>query len=218
MPHLRRLALSIAVLAGVSGSMERAFAAGVIAFDQPELQAPGMLQVSLPGLRPDGTLPTNSTVDGRNLSPAIGWTAGPPSTRSYVLVLQDPDAHSPEPAMHWLVYALPSTTVGLPRGLRNVAEPTHPLGSAQGRNYHDSFGYSGPHPPVGDPPHHYHFQVFALDRPVRVRPGADFAPVERAMDGHVVARGELVATYAAPSPGATGKSRSGQAVPQTPTP
>ena len=126
---------------------------------------------------------------------------------------QDPAARTPEAAVHWLVYALPAEVLSLPRGLHNVAEPTHPLGSAQGRNDHGSLGYSGPHPPVGDPPHHYHFQVFALDRAPRVKPGADLAALERAMDGHVTARGELVATYAAPTPA---RGRPGQATPATP--
>ena len=201
-----RRAVASVLLALLLGPAQ-AWAAGSIAFDLPALQAPSTLQIAIPAVKPGGVLPANYTVDGRNLSPAISWSAGPPSTRSYVLVLQDPDAHTPESAVHWLVYALPPGIVSLPRGLHNVADPSHPLGSAQGRNYHDTFGYSGPHPPVGDPPHHYHFQVFALDRAVRVRPGADFTAVERAMEGHVVARGELVATYVAPVPGASAKGR-----------
>ena len=66
----------------------------------------------------------------------------------------------------------------------------------QGRTTRGSVGYYGPRPPVGDPPHHYHFQVFALDTMLDVPLGADRDQVLDAMQGHVLAKGELVGTYA----------------------
>ncbi len=175
-------------------------AAGTIAFDRPDLQAAAPLQVTIAGVTPGGPLPTNYTADGRNLSPPVSWTAGPSATKSYVVMMQDPDAPHPSAALHWLVYGLSPSVLGLSRGLHNVASLASPLGAAQGRNDHDSFGYSGPRPPPTDPLHHYHLQVFALDRPARVRPGAELPVVERAMAGHVIARGELVTTYVTPPP------------------
>ncbi len=180
----------------------RAAGAAPIAIDQPDLQGLARLQVSLPGMADGGALATSYTFEGRNLSPPISWSEGPPQTRSFVVLMQDADAPSDKPGdgVNWSLYAVPPTVLALPRGLRNVASPTNPLGAAQGRNSHDSLGYTGPHLAVGERAHHYHLQVFALDRPVRLRPGAQLPAVLRAMSGHVVARGELVATYAAPAP------------------
>ena len=194
--HLTLFAGAALIALRVGGAQ----AAGAIAFDQPTLQASAPLQVTIPDVRSDGVLPTNYTADGRNISPPLSWTSGPSTTRSYVLVMQDSDAPSPQPPVHWLVWAIPASVTSLPRGMHNVAEPTTPLGSAQGQNYHGSLGYSGPRPPVGAAPHHYHLQVFAIDRRVRTRPGSDLAAVERSMAGHVAARGELVVTYATAPP------------------
>jgi Raf kinase inhibitor-like YbhB/YbcL family protein len=65
----------------------------------------------------------------------------------------------------------------------------------QGRTSRGSPGYYGPRPPVGDPPHHYHFQVFALDSTLEVQPGADRDTLLAAMKGHVLAKGELVGEF-----------------------
>ena len=203
-------AIALGLPAALPWSAARAQAPSSLAFDQPGLQAGASLQVSVPGVAAGGLLPTNYTANGRNLSPPVSWTAGPPATNSYALILQDADAASG--GVHWIVYAVPKALTALSRGVHNMAEPTHPLGVAQGQNDHGSVGYSGPRPSPGDPPHHYHLQVFALDRAPRVRPGALLAQLERAMAGHVVARGELVATYPAPTP-PPGSGKAGSAQP-----
>jgi Raf kinase inhibitor-like YbhB/YbcL family protein len=183
------------------------------AFDDPRLQAPATLQVSIPGDVPDGTLATNYAADGRNLSPPLTWTPGPAGTAAYVVVMQDADAPDAA-ALHWLLYHVPGGQTALPRGMKNMAAPTHPLGSGQGANVHGSYGYTGPRLAQGEPAHHYHLQVFALDRSLRLKPGATLQAVERAMAGHVVARGETVAAYAAPAP----KTPKSQPSPASPAP
>ena len=192
------LAAPMAALAVAQASAAQA--AGPVAFDDPRLQAPASLVVSVPAVASGDALPANYTADGRNISPPLSWTAGPAATRSYVIVLQDPDAPGSAAAVHWLLYNVAATVTLLPRAMKNQSEPAKPVGALQGGNFHGSFGYSGPRPPVGDQPHHYHFQVFALDRPLKIAPGAALPAVERAMAGHVIARGERVATYAAPDP------------------
>ena len=121
-----------------------------VAFDRPDLQARTSLQITVPGVADGGALPPNYAFDGRNLSPPVSWSEGPPQTRSYVVLMQDADAApvgvGPDGAVHWLVYAIPPTALTLPRGMRNVASPSNPLGASQARNSHDSLGYSGPHP------------------------------------------------------------------------
>ena len=176
-----------------------AWAARPIAFEQPGLQAKISLKVSVPDVSDGGLLPAGYTADGRNLSPPVSWSEGPPGTVDYVVIMEDADA--PSDPVRWVVYGIARGVSSLPRGLHNLAEPTRPTGAAQGRNDHGGFGYAGPRPTPGEPPHHYHLQVFALDRQIRVRPGAELARVEQGMWGHVLARGELVVTYPA-APGA----------------
>jgi phosphatidylethanolamine-binding protein (PEBP) family uncharacterized protein len=72
----------------------------------------------------------------------------------------------------------------------------------QGINYAGGVGYIGPKPPSGDKPHHYHIQVFALDRTIKVKPKSDLDQVLMGMDGRVLAEGEVVAVFAAPPPNA----------------
>ena len=196
------VAFAIACLGAAAGSA----AASPIAFERPDLQSPTPLQVSVPSVPEGGALPAGYTADGRNLSPPVSWSAGPPRTRSFVVLMQDADRAAPQgratDPVQWLVYSIPASVLALPRGMRNVASPSNPLGASQGRNADDSLGYAGPRLALGEPAHHYHLQVFALDRPVRLRPGAELPAVVRVMAGHVVARGELVTTYAAPTPSA----------------
>ncbi|MGC1300756.1 MAG: YbhB/YbcL family Raf kinase inhibitor-like protein [Caulobacteraceae bacterium] len=213
---LLRLALASA-LAGCCGlaAASSAEAGGTVAFDRPELQAPASIKVTVSDIAPDGAMSAKFTADGKNVAPSTRWSVGPPGTKSYVLIMQDPDASGPEPIVHWLVYDIPIRYLAVPGGMRNMAEPANPFGSAQGWNYHGSVGYTGPRLAVSDGLHHYHFQVFALDRALHVAPGAQPERVLGAMKGHVIARGELVATYAAPKPK---EPRSQGATPQGPTP
>ncbi len=177
--------------------------AGQVAFDRPETQAvPGgpSLELTSPEFKLGKPMPITFSAYGKNISPPLAWSAGPPTTKSYVLIVQDPDAGGPAPRLHWLAYDIPAAVRSLSHAIKNSPAPTSPLGMLQGWNDHDSVGYTGPHPPVGDPPHHYDFQIYALDRVLRVRPGARLDAVIRALQGHVLARGELTTTYAQAEP------------------
>jgi Raf kinase inhibitor-like YbhB/YbcL family protein len=208
MGRLRLAGVALLLLSGSHPAL-----AAPVAYDDPGLQAPSTLQVSIPGLPATSVLPTNYAADGRNISPPVTWSGAPATTRAYVVLMQDADAPGDAAAVHWLAYDIAPGVTGLPRGMKNVAAPTKPLGSAQGGNDHGSLGYSGPRLAPGDSAHHYHLQVFALDRPTRVRPGAEYAAVRRAMQGHVLARGELVVTYALSQPKVPRPDRSSGATP-----
>jgi Raf kinase inhibitor-like YbhB/YbcL family protein len=192
----------VALLAAFTSSDVRA--AGPVALRRPETQpvsrAAAELQIGSTAFQPNGAMPTDLSGYGRNVSPPLSWSAGPPGTKAYALMVEDPDAPTPEPAVHWLAWDIPADMRSVSRGMRNLDRPKTPAGMVQGANYHGSLGYSGPRPPVGDPPHHYHFQVFALDRALRVKPGADRGALLKAMRGHVLARGELVGLYGQPAP------------------
>jgi len=129
-------------------------------------------------------------------SPQLSWSGAPPSTRTFVLVMEDPDAKAvaPEPFVHWIAYNIPPTTMTLPEGVP-AAMAEIKGGGMQGLNGTKVAGYFGPRPPAGDPDHHYHFQVFALSAELPLKAGANKADLVAAMQGRVLAWGELVGTY-----------------------
>lgn len=163
-----------------------------LALGRPEAGKAGSLQVSSTGFSAGQPIPPKFSeyVDG--VSPALEWTAVP-GAKSYVLIMEDPDAKPITPFVHWVAWNLPENK--LPEGLAEQHRLTEPMGLLQGLNSRGSVGYFGPRPPVGDPPHHYHFQVLALDTMLDVPPGSSRDAVLKAAAGHVLAKGELVGTY-----------------------
>lgn len=132
----------------------------------------------------------------QGIAPPVGWSGVPESARSVVLMVEDPDASKPKPFVHWLVYDVPSAVVdGLPQGVAPGPTVEGITLARQGQNSSGSVGYFGPKPPKNDPDHHYHFQVFALNTFLNLPAGATRAQLLRAMNGHVVGKGELVGTY-----------------------
>lgn len=134
-----------------------------------------------------GPLPRSCTADGVGVPPPLAWTAAPAGTRSLVLICEDPDAPKPEPYVHWLVYGIPAdvselTSHGLPR-------------TREGKNSKLHTGFTPAAPPPGHGVHHYHFQLFALDTPVNLPTGASKDELLDAMEGHMIAFGDLVGTY-----------------------
>lgn len=109
--------------------------------------------------------------------------------------MEDPDAKPITPFVHWLAWNVPAAVDSLPEGLQEQARLTEPAGLLQGLTSRGSVGYFGPRPPVGDPPHRYHFQIFALDTMLDVPPGSDRDTLIKAMQGHVIAKDELIGTY-----------------------
>ena len=140
------------------------------------------------------TIPPEHSAYAAGVSPALSWNKVD-GAQSYVLILEDPDARSVRPFVHWVAFNIPAEVTSLPKGLKEQSRLTDPKGLLQGKNSLGNVGYFGPRPPVGDPPHHYHFQVFAIDCKLDVPPGADRDEVIVAMAAHVLAAGELVATY-----------------------
>jgi Raf kinase inhibitor-like YbhB/YbcL family protein len=128
------------------------------------------------------TFPRQFTCDGADAIPNVHWSMAP-GAKEMVIEMTDPDAPGGT-FTHWLEYGLPADTPGsqLVRG-----------GKA-GRNSFGTIAYRGPCPPPG-PPHHYHLRVFALDRALNAPAGIDRADLDARMSGHVIATGELVATY-----------------------
>ena len=124
---------------------------------------------------------------GENVSPPLRWSGVPARTRSFALTVIDPDAQAPGGWVHWVAYDIPGDTRALEAGHEPNAEVLTSFGTA---------GYGGPCPPVGDPPHHYHFTLYALDVPaLRLPASASLADLRGAMKGHVLETATLVGTY-----------------------
>ena len=148
-------------------------------------------EITSNAFRSGSSVPKKFTCDGPDVSPALSWTGAPAKTKSFALIVDDPDA----PVgtwVHWVLYNLPSDT-------RNVAEgtpkdPRLPNGALQGRNDFGKVGYNGPCPPRGSA-HRYFFKIYALDSPMGLKPGATKADLERAMKGHTLDQAQLIGTF-----------------------
>jgi hypothetical protein len=136
-------------------------------------------------------IPAKFTCNGAGVSPQLAWSAPPAGTVSLALIVTDPDAPGGT-FVHWVLYNLSAGMQALPEGLS--AQGELPDGSLQGRNDFGALGYGGPCPP-GHSPHHYVFTLYALDTKLHLPPGAKRVQVEAAMQGHILARGELIALY-----------------------
>lgn len=127
-----------------------------------------------------------------DMSPPLRFSGVPGGTKELALIVEDPDAPTPMPFVHWLLYGLPADTAEIRGG---VEERTSLLGAKQGETTMRHQHYDGPAPPRGHGMHHYHFQVFALDTNLNLKPGAGRKELLEAMEGHVLAAGDLVGTY-----------------------
>lgn len=140
-------------------------------------------------------VPRRHTGDGEDLSPPLAWTGVPPEARELALIVDDPDAPSPQPWVHWVLYRIPVTETGVAEAVHPKASPPSPAGAAQGKNSWGGFGYRGPAPPRGHGVHRYFFRLYALDAPLAQGPGLDKPALLKAMQGHVLAEVELLGTY-----------------------
>ena len=131
-------------------------------------------------------IPAQFSCDGANRSPALKWGEPPQGTRSFALVIDDPDAPSGT-FRHWAAYDIPASARGIAGGEKAGTEVKNDAGTV---------GYTGPCPPPGNGVHHYHFKLFALDVDrLNLAAGAKVADVEAAASAHAIGQGELVGTY-----------------------
>lgn len=156
------------------------------------------LDVTSPAFKSGDRLDLRYSAYGEGISPELRWEKGPKGTKSYVLLMEDPDAATPKPFVHWILVNVPADVMELREGVPGTAALTHPKGATQGTNSRGSVGYFGPRPPAGGD-HHYHFQLFALDKVLQLEPGAARKEVMDAMNGHVLAHSEIVGLFKKPA-------------------
>ncbi len=139
-------------------------------------------------------IPVKYTGDGEDISPPISWSNVPDGTVEFALICDDPDAPTPKPWVHWVIYKIPADVRALPENLPKLAILETPIKAYQGRNSWTRVGYNGPAPPPGSI-HHYHFTVYALDTALDIKETANKEQLLSAMEGHIIGKGSIVGTY-----------------------
>lgn len=152
------------------------------------------MKIESPAFSSNGDIPKRYTCDGSDTSPPLSWSDIPAGAKSLALIVDDPDAPDPQaPRMtwvHWVLYNLPPEAGGLPEG---IAPEALPAGARQGINDWKRAGYGGPCPPIGE--HRYFHKLYALDTVLPDLDQPDKARLERAMQGHILAKAEWVGVY-----------------------
>jgi hypothetical protein len=159
--------------------------------EQPVKEGEMALVVSSSAFQEGTEIPTKYTCQGQDISPALSWSEPTAGTRSFVLIVDDPDT----PAgvfTHWVFFNLPADSRKLPEAVPTQAQLQD--GSLQGKNDFGKIGYGGPCPPPGRP-HRYQFTIYALDQTLDLKAGASKKQVLEAMKGHILAQGRLTGTY-----------------------
>ncbi len=137
-----------------------------------------------------GMIPVQYSCAGENISPPLAWDNIPNGTKSIALICDDPDAPMGT-WVHWVIFNMPANTTGLSEDISSQKSLRN--GAIQGLNDFHRLGYGGPCPPRGT--HRYYFKVYALDTLVDLSPGATKAQLLEAMEGHVVADGQLMGKF-----------------------
>jgi len=170
------LALLLAAAAAAGGTDPMAFTLRSSAFEQ------------------GASIPRRHTCEGEDVSPALAWSDAPDGTRSFALIVDDPDVPDPRAPkrtwVHWVVYDVPASTQAL---AENAGAGSLPPGARAGKNDWGRPDWGGPCPPVGR--HRYFYNLYALDTELGDLHAPTKAAVERAMEGHVLARAQLMGTY-----------------------
>jgi Raf kinase inhibitor-like YbhB/YbcL family protein len=152
-----------------------------------------MLKLTSSAYHDQGAMDARFTCQGLDVSPPLAWAGAPAGTKSFALILDDPDA--PDPAapqttwVHWVLYDIPAGV----DSLQESASKQLPAGTREGTNDWDRTGYGGPCPPIGR--HRYFHKLYALDVVLPDLHNPSKAELESAMRGHVIAQAQLIGTY-----------------------
>ena len=138
------------------------------------------------------SIPSKFSCENENVSPQLHWNEVSKNIKSYAIILDDPDAPGGN-FVHWVIFNIPGTMNELHENVtpsRNIPDEV-----MIGTNSFGRIGYGGPCPPPGKA-HRYYFRIFALDTILHhVESGATKQLLIKAMEGHIIAKGELMGTY-----------------------
>lgn len=144
------------------------------------------LTLESPAFNGNTSIPRQYTCDGADISPPLFWQSPPVNTKSFVLIVDDPDAPSGD-WVHWVLFNIPADTWLLSEAAEN------PVGAVTGQNSWGQASYRGPCPPSGT--HHYFFRLYALDTVLNLGATADKYDVLKAMQSHILELSELIGIY-----------------------
>lgn len=142
------------------------------------------MKLTSPAFEHNGNIPSKYTCDGENISPPLEWSEIPENTKSFVLIVDDPDAVGGKTFDHWINFNISD-------GARKIEENSS-LG-IQGLTGFGTLGYGGPCPPSGK--HRYVFKLYALDTKLHLNEGASKEQIEQAMAGTILEQAELIGLY-----------------------
>jgi len=152
------------------------------------------MKITSTAFQNEAAIPSRYTCDGSNVSPPLAWTDRPEGTKSFALIITDPDAPDPKAPkttwVHWVLYDLPADAKGLREAIPVKGLPP---GALEGSNDWGRTGYGGPCPPIGR--HRYVHTLYALDTVLTGLDRPTRAALLAAMEGHVLASAELIGTY-----------------------
>ena len=163
--------------------------------------APATLTVTSTTFAEGQTIPQSALfggfgVGGHNKSPHIAWSGEPAGTKSFAIVLHDPDAPTGTGFFHWVLFNIPASVHELAEDAGHESNANLPPGAVQSHTDFGSRNYGGPAPPPGHGPHRYEFHVYALDVPELPGDANTTAALLRfMMIGHVLAQGKLTGIY-----------------------
>lgn len=150
------------------------------------------MEITSSAYKPGGAIPAKFTCDRQNISPEFSWNGAPKETKSFALVVHDPDAPRKSGFAHWVLFNIPSAVTHVSENMprQGVIEGI----GVQGKNDSGKIGYAGPCPPSGT--HRYFARVYALRDKLDLQPGATYEELVAALDGKVIEEAELMGTYA----------------------
>ena len=151
------------------------------------------IQVTSTAFENGYAIPERYSVDGMDVSPPLHLESLPEGTKSIAVICDDPDAPMAT-WVHWLLYDLPGDVTDIAENYPHYEVLDN--GAKQGVSDFGRIGYEGPAPPNGK--HRYFFKVYALDSMLDIAPGATKPQLEKAMEGHILARGQLMGKYCRP--------------------
>jgi len=149
------------------------------------LTLPQNMQLISSAFLPDQSIPQKYTCDGDNINPPLEIAEVPEEAKSLALIVDDPDAPM-RTFVHWIIW-------NIPPAISLIGEDSVPEGAVQGRNDFGKNSYGGPCPPSGI--HHYHFKIYALDIQLDLKAFSKKDDLEKAMEGHILDRAELIGLY-----------------------
>ena len=184
--------------------MKTALAVSLLFMAQATVARAAPFQLTSPDIKAGGTVPEKNAANtfgctGGNVSPALEWKNPPAGTKSFALMVHDPDAPTGGSGFwHWLVYNIPATTMSLPEGAGKTDGSALPKGTVQPNTDMGVPGWGGPCPPPGTK-HHYNFTVYALKvETLELPPKASAAFVGYNINANALGKAKLTATYSRP--------------------